>query len=316
MHAARFSRATEKESPAGLNHGTHARYGLHIHECGGTNVESSHGRQPATILCTALAGTALLGACAGSGAGLDQAGRPAGSGGTSGPLVADFTSIQQHVFSSICTVCHAGATAPKGLRLDEANSYALLVGVPSTEVPSLQRVHAGDPDNSYIVQKIEGHAAVGARMPLGGPYLDAATIAVIRQWIADGALRNAQGAGPGALALSAVPGLDEVLSEPPARAVIGLAADIDATQLYSITLEVQSLDADGVSATLATLHPYIPAGNPRALMFELPQAMPAGRYRLLLRATDGRLPTVTGSLPLGGDASGTVVARFTVGEAQ
>jgi hypothetical protein len=316
MHAARFSRATEKEKRVDVNRCTHARYGLRIHECGGTDVESSHGRRPATILCAALAGSALLCACAGSGAGLDQSGRPAANGGSSGPLVADFTSIQQHVFSPICTVCHAGATAPKGLRLDETNSYALLVGVPSTEVPSLQRVHAGDPDNSYIVQKIEGHAAVGARMPLGGPYLDAATIAVIRQWITDGALRNAQGAVPAALALSAVPGLDEVLPEPPARAVLGLAADIDATQLYSITLEVQSLDAEGAAATLATLHPDIPTGNPRALMFDLPHAMPPGQYRLLLRAPGGRLPTVAGSLPLGGDASGTVVSVFTVGGAQ
>ena len=48
-------------------------------------------------------------------------------------------------------------------------------------------VAAGNPDGSYLIQKLEGRASVGARMPLGGPYLDAATIGVIRQWISSGA---------------------------------------------------------------------------------------------------------------------------------
>jgi hypothetical protein len=64
-----------------------------------------------------------------------------------------------------------------------------LVGVPSVEEPSILRVAIGDPDNSYIIQKLEGHAASGAQMPFGGPPLPAATIAVIRQWISAGALR-------------------------------------------------------------------------------------------------------------------------------
>jgi len=74
-----------------------------------------------------------------------------------------------------------------GLRLDDGNSYALLVGVASGEQGSVLRVAAGNPNNSYLIQKLEGTAAVGGRMPLGGPFLDATTIGVIRQWIADGA---------------------------------------------------------------------------------------------------------------------------------
>ena len=132
----------------------------------------------------------MLVACGGgSGEGLDSNGRPLVPGGAdSGALQATHTSIQEHVFTPICTVCHAGGGAPQGLRLDASNSYAMLVGVPSVEVPGVLRVAPGRPDDSYIVQKIEGHAAVGARMPYGGPYLDDATIAVIRQWIAAGAL--------------------------------------------------------------------------------------------------------------------------------
>jgi len=76
----------------------------------------------------------------------------------------------------ICSVCHIGGAAPEGLRLDAADSFNLLVGVPSTEVPSLLRVKPGDPDNSYIIQKLEGHAAGRCanafRMPLDATLFD------------------------------------------------------------------------------------------------------------------------------------------------
>lgn len=142
----------------------------------------------------ALLAAALAGCGGGSGEGLDANGRPVGEGGGSGgPLQPTFASIQANVFTPICTACHAGASAPAGLRLDAGSSYALLVGVASAEVPGLQRVNPGNPADSYLVQKLEGRAAVGARMPFGGPYLDDATIAVIRQWIAAGA---PQGSAP------------------------------------------------------------------------------------------------------------------------
>lgn len=142
--------------------------------------------------CRSWSGAVLaiaLAACGGgSGEGLDANGRPIGEGGgSSGPLQPTFASIQARVLTPICTACHAGAAAPMGLRLDAGSSYALLVGVPSAEVPGLQRIKPGNPADSYLIQKLEGRAAVGARMPFGGPYLDDATIAVIRQWIAAGA---------------------------------------------------------------------------------------------------------------------------------
>lgn len=105
------------------------------------------------------------------------------------PMTATFTSIQSHVFTPICTKCHAGSTAPAGLQLDAANSYGMLVGVDSGEVSSLKRVEAGNADNSYLIHKLEGHQSVGQRMPLGGPYLDQATINLIRQWINNGAAK-------------------------------------------------------------------------------------------------------------------------------
>jgi hypothetical protein len=135
---------------------------------------------------------ALLAACAGNGDGLDANGQPLAPGGSATlPLSADFESIQENIFTPICSVCHAGASAPEGLRLDAADSYNLLVGVPSTEVPSLDRVKPGDPTDSYIIQKLQGHAAVGAQMPDGcpttQPCLSATTIGFIQQWITNGA---------------------------------------------------------------------------------------------------------------------------------
>ena len=83
-------------------------------------------------------------------------------------MTADFQSIQDNVFTPICSQCHIGASAPEGLQLDAGHSYNLLVGVPSVEQPNFLRVKAGDPDNSYMVHKIEGLASIsGDRMPLG-----------------------------------------------------------------------------------------------------------------------------------------------------
>jgi Ca2+-binding RTX toxin-like protein len=103
----------------------------------------------------------------------------------------NFTTQIQPIFgtsiSGNCTDCHKGPGAPRGLHLDPANSYANIVNVASSEVPSLKRVKPGDDSNSYLVQKIEGTAAVGGRMPLGKAPLTAADISLIRRWIVEGA---------------------------------------------------------------------------------------------------------------------------------
>jgi len=133
----------------------------------------------------------LLASCGGSGEGLDQNGRPinggGGGGGGGSALTPDLQSIQENVFTPICTACHAGAAAPLGFRLDAASAYAMLVNAPSVEVPSLRRVSPGNPDASYLIQKLEGHAAVGGQMPLGQAPLPQTTINIIRQWISNGA---------------------------------------------------------------------------------------------------------------------------------
>lgn len=118
---------------------------------------------------------------------------PPPSGGRNPNLEPTFASIQQHVFTPICTACHTGpesGTLPSGLDLSDADaSFANLVGVASLEVPSVQRVMPDDPDASYLVHKIEGTAAVGGRMPLLQDPLEPDVIEAIREWIALGAER-------------------------------------------------------------------------------------------------------------------------------
>jgi hypothetical protein len=102
--------------------------------------------------------------------------------------------IQSEVFSPICSGCHSGPTSnnlPSGMNLSSANaSFNALVNVPSLQVGSLNRVTPNDPANSYLIQKLEGTQAVGSRMPQGGPFLDQATIDMIKEWINDGAPNN------------------------------------------------------------------------------------------------------------------------------
>jgi mono/diheme cytochrome c family protein len=103
---------------------------------------------------------------------------------------ADFQRIQNTIFTPLCVGCHSGLFAPHRLRLDARNSYRSLVGMQSAEVPAVQRVKSGDPDASYLVHKIEGHAAQGVRMPASGPALTRQDIDLIRNWIASGAQSN------------------------------------------------------------------------------------------------------------------------------
>lgn len=101
--------------------------------------------------------------------------------------------IQSQVFGPICSVCHTGggSSLPSSMNLSSAqNSFANLVSVASIEVPGLMRIKPGDPDNSYLVHKISGTQAVGARMPLGGAPLSQTTINMIRDWVSAGAQNN------------------------------------------------------------------------------------------------------------------------------
>jgi hypothetical protein len=113
-------------------------------------------------------------------------------------LQPTFASIQHEILESTdssgrtpCVQCHTnvGRVPSGGLNLTAGNSYAALVNVASLLKPSATRVIPGDPDGSYLIQKLEGTAGIaGRRMPFNGPpYLTDGQILVIRRWIELGA---------------------------------------------------------------------------------------------------------------------------------
>ena len=114
-------------------------------------------------------------------------------------LEPTFSAIQRDIFNApdsagrlACTGCHNPVGARfNGMDLTGAGAYAAIVNARSVGKPSAIRVVPGDPDASYLVQKIEGAPGiVGVRMPQTPPYLTAGQIAVIRRWIELGAANN------------------------------------------------------------------------------------------------------------------------------
>jgi len=99
------------------------------------------------------------------------------------------TQIQDQVFTPICAECHSGSQASAGLRLESVElAYEFLVSVTASGNQDFQRVVPDDPDNSYLVLKVEGDPRAGARMPLGRAALSGENIQLIRRWIEQGAL--------------------------------------------------------------------------------------------------------------------------------
>jgi len=142
------------------------------------------------LLLVALLAAAGI-SCGGSGEGLTSSG-DAGTG---------FSRQIQPLFDANCVRCHSpggvgyletGGGSDNGLLLTAGNSHARLVDQATFEEPAVSprwRVLPGEPDSSYLLQKVtSGSPKNGRRMPLDGPpYLTASEIEVIRVWIEDGA---------------------------------------------------------------------------------------------------------------------------------
>jgi methionine-rich copper-binding protein CopC len=250
--------------------------------------------------------------CAGNGAGLDQNGQPIGSeaSGASGPLTADLQSIQDNVFTPICTRCHIGASAPEGLRLDAADSYNLLVGVPSAEVPSVLRVMPGDPDESYLVLKLQGSAGiVGGQMPLGGPYLPQSTIDAIRQWITNGAPNSAamrvssSRESARAFAIVGTAPVDGAhLSAPVRQIVVAFNHEVDASLVNDTNIALEQVDmTDTATMQPLPVHAVLATGNPSVIVILPRAALAPGAYRVSVRGTGGGALADVDATALDGD---------------
>lgn len=149
----------------------------------------------------ASAGTAGAGPATGgtgaAGSGTGGAGGGAASGGA-----PTFTRVFEEILTGTgCAVgaCHGSAMGPSKLGLaDKTDAYMGLVGVMAmgSEGPGaaaggcagmpFTRVKAGDPDNSLLVQKLEGKQTCGKEMPIGN-MLKPDQIKLVRDWIMAGA---------------------------------------------------------------------------------------------------------------------------------
>jgi OmcA/MtrC family decaheme c-type cytochrome len=109
----------------------------------------------------------------------------------SGGAGSTFSSIAQAVLVPRCATaaCHGGSPPLYAPQLDADAAYAAMVGVSSPTV-GMPIVAPGAPENSYLLYKLRGDFASaggsGAPMPPDG-LLEAADIAAIEAWIANGA---------------------------------------------------------------------------------------------------------------------------------
>ena len=115
------------------------------------------------------------------------------------PYTYSFSADVQPIFDGACIGCHSdypeyGYYAPWGLDLNSGVSWGNLYDVVAGGLPTMARVEPGDSANSYLIHKLEGTQLTvggdGDQMPLYGPYLDAATLDIVRTWIDEGAPNN------------------------------------------------------------------------------------------------------------------------------
>ena len=142
----------------------------------------------------------ILTGCTGDGVGLGESGDPeaTGSGAVSYPEEI------QPIFDTHCTDCHisggvgyiaTGGDQADGLDLTSGASFAGLVGIRTSQDPQTAprwRVMAGEPDSSYLVQKVVSSSPKsGTRMPQDGPpFLSDGEVELIERWIEEGAEEN------------------------------------------------------------------------------------------------------------------------------
>jgi hypothetical protein len=205
------------------------------------------------------------------------------SSGTSNPgatmLVDTFDSIQANVFTPLCAGCHGGSSPASNLDLDAAHSFDDLVGVPSTEQPSILRVKPFDPTDSYLI----------IHMQKEGDGAPASDIPVIAQWISDGAM-------PG-MSMSAevqvratLPSDGDVVNSPPPRVIIGFTQELDPSSLTGASVRLERMaDPSTPSAFMSTVPTVmtIPAGNARALVLTPASALASGTYQLVIETSAG-----------------------------
>jgi hypothetical protein len=181
----------------------------------------------------------------------------------------------------------------------------MLVNVASSEVSSLLRVNPGNPDESYLVQKIQGNAAVGERMPLGQAALPQDRIDLVRQWIAGGAAQGVS-APDNLTVTSSIPEAGELAAQGMNRITVVFAGEVDPALASSGTFELR----DGLDQPVRIVQARVPAGRTHVVELTLAQGLPAGSYQLTVRGAGAvALADIAGHV-LDGDADGSPGGDF------
>lgn len=245
---------------------------------------------------------------------------------------ANFSEIQAGLFSPTCasSSCHGGGSPAAGLNLEAGSSYANLVGIASSQQAGTQRVNAGSPDQSYLIQKLEGTAATGTVMPPSGG-IEQADIDVVRQWISAGAIDDTAVAQDPIRVTSLNPTPNSTLMAQPAQIVAGFSRDLDESTVNTLTFTLTASGGDGnfssgneAQVRVADVNIRVPAANQASAVFDLTGVTLADdTYRVTLfgdganvimdldaNALDG---DGAGTLPSGdGAAGGDFVAQFMI----
>jgi len=106
------------------------------------------------------------------------------------PGEVTYSGQVEKVFAKRCKGCHDSDKAKGNLVLEPGKGYANLVGPMSTKAPGIPRVAPGDPEGSFLWQKLDGTAREGKHMPLtpyGWKKLPDDELELVRTWIASGA---------------------------------------------------------------------------------------------------------------------------------
>lgn len=231
----------------------------------------------------------------------------------------NFSEIQANVFTPSCatSTCHAGGAPAGGLNLDAANSYTMLVGIQSSQDAGFMRVLAGNPDNSYLIQKLEGTASGGGAMPPTGA-LPQSSIDIIRQWITDGAIDDRVPASGPIRVTSLSPTPLAVLPAPPAQIVAGFDRDLDTSTVNLNTFILTASGGDGTfndGNEMQIVSPQISVINQRSVVFDLTGvALADDVYQVTLRGTGASIIMDLDGYALDGEFNGVFPSgNFTAG---
>ncbi len=238
----------------------------------------------------------------------------------------NFSEIQAGLFTPSCSGCHGGNNPSGGLNLEAANSYANLVGIDSTAASGTQRVNAGNPDMSYLIQRLEGTS--GDVMPPSG-MIPQADIDMVREWISAGAIDDTVVVLDPIQVSSLTPAPNATLTTVPMQIVAGFSRDLDVSTVNAMTYTLTASGGDGnfnsgneTQITAAGI--TVPVGNQASAVFDLTGvALVDDTYRVTLsgnganmimdldaNALDGEF---SGAFPSGNGAQGgDFIAQFTL----